>query len=130
MSAIIFQIQSLLILGLMFWGIKNAKNRLLHRKIMFMVVGWDILLILQIELTRNAILKATHSLTNQLFDKLLLNIHISMAITTVVLYFILLYLGQNIFKGNREFVERHRIIGYITVTLRILTFITSFFTVR
>lgn len=130
MSAIIFQIQSLLILGLMFWGIKNAKNRLLHRKIMFMVVGWDILLILQIELTRNAILKATHSLTNQLFDKLLLNIHISMAITTVVLYVILLYLGQNIFKGNRELVERHRIIGYITVTLRILTFITSFFTVR
>ncbi len=130
MSAIIFQIQSLLILGLMFWGIKNAKNRLLHRKIMFVVVGWDILLILQIELTRNAILKATHSLTNQLFDKLLLNIHISMAITTVVLYFILLYLGKNIFKGNREFVERHRIIGYITVTLRILTFITSFFTVR
>lgn len=97
---------------------------------MFVVVGWDILLILQIELTRNAILKATHSLTNQLFDKLLLNIHISMAITTVVLYFILLYLGKNIFKGNREFVERHRIIGYITVTLRILTFITSFFTVR
>lgn len=90
-------------------------------------VLWDILLILQIEFNRGAVVKAVDSMTS-LGDKVMLNIHVSIAITTVILYFVQIYLGRAYLKKHDiTQIARHRVLGYVTITMRILTFITSFF---
>jgi len=122
-SAVFFQIQSGLILTLMLFGVWNHKKRSLHVKTMSTVIAWDILLVLQIELTRSAVAKASQALTNTV----LLNIHVSFAITTVVLYFFMIYTGRKLIKGNISFRKKHKVLGKTVVVLRILTFATSFF---
>lgn len=86
---------------------------------------WDIILILQIELSRSAILKASKALSNTMA----LNIHVSIAVATVLLYGIMVYTGRAMMDGKNEFRKRHRILGYTTFAMRILTFITSFWAV-
>ena len=88
-SAVLFQIQSALILVLMHIGVYivlKKRNAKLHAKIMGSAIIWDILLVLQIELTRGAVAKAIEVPTNPL----ILNIHVGMAITCVVLYLIMI----------------------------------------
>jgi hypothetical protein len=72
-SAMIFQIQSGIILFLMYLGIYFRRARKIHVGLMSVVIIWDIILILQIELTRNAVAKATEAMKNPM----LLNIHIA-----------------------------------------------------
>lgn len=122
MSALIFQIQSTLIVLLMFYGIYHRKNKFKHIKTMKLCIIWDLLLIVQIELTRGAIVKASKALTNPT----ILNVHVSLAIGTVLLYFMMLYTGTKL-KNNVETIRPyHRFLGFTTLTLRLSTFITSF----
>ncbi len=86
---------------------------------------WDILLILQIELTRSAVGKASSALTNPL----ILNVHVALALTSVVLYAFMLYTGLKILKTGNQFRPKHRILGYLTYSMRFLTLVTSFWAV-
>ena len=86
---------------------------------------WDILLILQIELGRGAINKASQAMTNTM----MLNIHVSIAVSTVLLYFALIYTGRKFLKGQTSIRPLHRKLGISAVIMRTLTFITSFFAV-
>lgn len=125
-SATIFQIQSALILLLMHSGvyiILNKRNISLHTKLMGTAIAWDILLVLQIELTRGAVAKAMKAPANPL----ILNIHVAMAITCVLLYFVMIYSGRKIMSGDRSLLKLHRLSGALTLTLRTLVFATSFF---
>jgi len=122
MSAIIFQIQSTLILLLLWVGVINKKNRGLHVKLMSIGIIWDILLVLQIELTRGAIAKASKVVTNEW----LLNFHVTIAVSTVVLYGFMVYFGRKLLKGDNSVRAKHKLLGIITITLRTLTYITSF----
>lgn len=118
MSTIIFQVQSSIILVLFILGYMKAKSNLsLHKRIMLSAVIWDILLILQIEFTRSAIEKATTVTNNSSW----LNIHVSFAILTVIFY------GITIFLALKKRLSQHRNVGKITILLRALTYITSFF---
>lgn len=122
----IMQLQSVLIVALMIYGITRARiNRKLHVKIMSISMIWDVILILQIELSRQAILKATEALKNPI----LLNIHVSIAVTTVVFYVFMVLTGRKVITGNNALVNRHKLLGRITMILRILTLITSFMAV-
>jgi hypothetical protein len=85
---------------------------------------WDVLLILQIELSRSAILKASKALSNPMA----LNIHVSIAVTTVVLYGIMIYTGRKLLRGE-PVRKQHRWLGYTTFCMRVLTFATSFLAV-
>jgi uncharacterized membrane protein len=128
MSQLIFQAQSVIIVGLMFYAVSlvfgKNKNRYKHSKIMKLVIVWDILLILQIEFNRGAIAKASKFMEN----KYLLNIHVSLALATVLLYFIAAYVGKKIMtQGREDLVSKHKILGRLTVILRLSTLITSFF---
>lgn len=128
MSQIIFQAQSILIVILMLYAVSlvfgKNKNRNKHSKLMKLVIVWDILLILQIELTRGAIAKASKYTENAM----LLNIHVSLALATVLLYFVTAFIGKKIMDEKREdLIAKHRLIGRITVLLRLSTLITSFF---
>lgn len=86
---------------------------------------WDVLLILQIELSRSAILKASKALTNTT----LLNIHVSIAVATVILYAFMVYTGRALLNGKNEFRQKHKVLGYTTLAMRLLTFVTSFWAV-
>lgn len=92
---------------------------------MLTVIIWDIFLILQIELNRKAVAKATKMLSNPT----ILNIHVLLAISTVVFYFIMIYTGRKILKKERQWQIWHKRFGLSTVLLRLLTYITSFFVV-
>jgi hypothetical protein len=121
----LMQSQSLLIMILMVVGIVVHRRRSLHVKIMSSLIVWDILLILQVELSRKAILKASKAMTNPA----LLNIHVSIAVSTVLLYFVMIITGRKVLAGDRGVLRLHRRIGYTTFVMRLLTFLTSFLAV-
>lgn len=125
MEAQLMQLQSLCIVVLMIAGIKVHKNRKLHVKMMSVAMTWDLILILQIELSRSAILKASKAVTNAMA----LNIHVTIAVLTVVFYGFMIKSGRAVLSGNTHLRSRHKILGMTTMVLRILTFITSFWAV-
>lgn len=124
-SAVIFQIQSFFIVSLMTFGLIKKSQKMLHAKVMTTAIVWDIILVLQIELTRGAILKAAQMLTNPW----ILNLHVALALTTVLLSLFLLFSGNQLKKGNLTLKNKHRIIGITTYILRLATFGTSFLAV-
>lgn len=126
MSAIIFQIQSTLIVGLMIFGVMKRRQRSLHVKTMVSVIVWDILLVLQIELNRGALAKAVGVAKNYW----LLNFHVSIAVTTVIIYFALIMTGRKILAGNNEIRTNHKKLGFSALILRLITYITSFMIVN
>ena len=119
------QAQSLCILALIIVGIFYRKRRTIHVRIMSFAIIWDVILILQIELSRSAILKASNALTNSNA----LNIHVSIAVSTVILYVMMIYTGRKMLAGQVQFRLKHRFLGYSTLLMRILTFVTSLWAV-
>ena len=117
--------QSLGILLLMFLGIYFRRERLRHVRIMSAAMIWDVILILQIELSRSAIIKASGALSNPKA----LNIHVGIAVTTVVLYGFMIFTGRKMLNGQAQYRPKHRFLGYSTLFMRILTFVTSFWAV-
>ena len=121
-STVIFQIQSFLIMCLLIFGATKSKNRSLHVKMMATGMIWDILLILQIELTRSAIAKASKIITNPM----MLKIHLFFAIGSVILYVLMALSGKKLLSGDNSQLAKHRILGRTTLIFRVMTFITSF----
>jgi uncharacterized membrane protein YozB (DUF420 family) len=126
MSAIIFQTQSFLIVALFIFGAIKHKNRNLHVKTMITGIIWDIVLILQIELTRGAIAKASKVVTN----RAILNFHVSIAVLCVLLYIVMFITGKKLLNGNNDIRDLHKNLGRTTILLRVLVLITSFWTVQ
>ena len=124
-SQVIFQIQSTLILILIYIGLYYRQFPSRHVKIMASAITWDILLVLQIELTRGAIGKASKAMTNPM----LLNFHVTIAVTTILLYFALIYTGRKMLANNYEVQKLHKFLGMTAVILRTATYITSYMVV-
>mgnify|MGYP000109034335 CR=1 FL=1 len=120
-STMIFQVQSILIVSLMLYGVYHRKTRYKHIKIMKTAIIWDLLLVAQIEITRSAILKASRVFENPE----ILNIHVSLAISTVLLYGIVFITGRKLQSGDESIRKFHKPIGILTLTTRIATLITS-----
>jgi hypothetical protein len=109
---------------MMVLGIYWRRNRIRHVRTMSVAMIWDVILILQIELSRSAILKASKALNNPIA----LNVHVSIAVTTVILYGIMIYTGRKLLRGE-PIRKTHRTLGYVTFFMRVLTFATSFLAV-
>ncbi|ATH08397.1 hypothetical protein BIY24_10685 [Halobacteriovorax marinus] len=124
-SAPIFQIQSILILSLMILGVYLRRMRKTHVKIMSTVIIWDLLLILQIEFTRSAILKASKVMTNPT----MLKIHLFFAIGSVILYILMVLSGRKLLSGDISVRPRHKKLGWTTLIFRIMTLVTSYWAV-
>ena len=92
---------------------------------MICVLSWDILLILQIELGRAAVEKAVKALANPW----ILNVHVTLAVSCVVFYILLIFSGRKLLKGDSLYRPRHKFFGWTAFGLRTLTLITSFFAV-
>jgi Na+/H+ antiporter NhaD/arsenite permease-like protein len=125
METRLMQSQSFCIVLIMLVGIIFRRRRQLHVKIMSVAMVWDVILILQIELSRSAILKASNAMSNALA----LNIHVSIAVSTVILYAFMIYTGRKMLKNETKIRPIHKRLGWTTFTMRILTFITSFWAV-
>lgn len=123
MSAVIFQIQSFMIVLLFLLGAANRKNKFKHMRIMKTAIIWDLLLVAQIELTRGAINKASKMFANPI----ILNIHVSLAVGTVLLFGWVFYSGQKLSTGEEGMRKMHKKIGITTLSARIATLITSYF---
>ena len=121
-TAIIFHTQSFLVLALLYYGVYQRKNRDLHVKIMSSAIVWDLILILQIELNRGAIAKASEMAKNPF----ILNFHVFIAVSTVVFYFINVFLGRKILNGDNSKRKLHKIFAVVTLVLRTSTLITSY----
>ena len=121
LTTIIFQAQSFLIVALLIYGVSKNKQRFLHVKIMRSAIIWDLLLVAQIELSRSAINTASKAATNHW----LLNFHISLAVSTVLMYFVMLYTGKQLLNGNEAIRKKHKVLGILRLTLRVSTLITS-----
>ncbi len=124
-SAQFFQIQSFIIIMILTFGISKRKNRAIHMKTMWIAIIWDLLLVLQIELNRGAIFKASKALSNPF----ILNFHVTMAVLCVLGYFFLLYSGKLLNLGDAEKRTWHKRIGFTTYALRLITFVTSYWAV-
>ena len=74
---------------------------------------WDVILILQIELSRSAINKAV-AVGQQ---HTLLSIHLFFAISTVVLYGVMIYSGRKVLTGEAKVLKLHKRFGITTLTL-------------
>ena len=72
---------------------------------MILAIAWDVLLILQIELNRSAIKKASEALQNPM----ILNIHVTLAVLTVVCYAALIIFGKQLMKNNNKNRQKHKI---------------------
>jgi hypothetical protein len=124
-SQVLFQLQSTFILLLMYIGVYYRQFPARHVKFMAITIAWDLILVLQIELSRGAIKKAAHSVVNPTF----LTIHITIAVSTVLLYFGMIYTGRKMLKKDYSVHKLHRLMGRTTVLFRTATYVTSFFVV-
>ena len=122
MSTIIFQTQSILIVALIFFGLKHRKNRFRHIRIMKTAIIWDLLLVAQIELSRGAIAKVSNPFSNSV----ILNVHVTLAISTVALYFLVFLAGRKLQSGEAAIRPVHKYLGMLTVLTRCSTLVTSF----
>jgi hypothetical protein len=109
----------------MTYGLFKRKVRSTHIKVMFGAIIWDILLILQIELSRSAIKKASGLGDNHTA----LLIHLFFAVSTVLLYGVMIYSGRRILKGDTSIRKWHKIGGITTYVFRWLTLLTSYYAV-
>ena len=112
-------------MSLLYVGVYLRKKRSVHIKVQSTAIIWDILLILQIELGRGAIVKASKAMTNTM----MLNVHVSIAVSTVILYLLMIYTGRKLISGEITIRPIHKILGWTTLVMRTLTFITSFWAV-
>lgn len=126
-TALLFQIQSFLIICTMILGIFFIKNKrqTAHVKTMSVAIIWDLLLILQIEFSRSAIATASAMTSNPM----ILNIHVAIAVSCVILYALMVWSGRKVLAGDMNWRSKHRVLGITTLVMRLLTFITSFYAV-
>ena len=120
MSAI-FHLQSFLCLCLLSVGIGLRKQRRLHVPIMSVAIIWDVILVLQVEIFRDAIFKASRFAENSW----LLNVHILLAATTLVTYGFVVYTGRRLLRNDPIVRKYHRWSGRGAFSLRVLTFVTG-----
>ena len=121
-TAVVFQTQSILIYSLMIYGIMKRKNRKIHVPVMSTVLLWDVLLILQIELGRGAVEKASKAVVNPM----ILNIHVTFAVLSVIFYVLLVLTGRKLLKGEEMIRARHRLLAGRHLFLEALLYSLAF----
>ncbi|MBI2520120.1 MAG: hypothetical protein HYV97_06875 [Bdellovibrio sp.] len=130
-SSPFFQIQNALVLAILLWGLKERYHRKRHVVIMTSALLWDLLLVIQIQFARHAIQKAMAAPTNPL----VLNVHVTFALTTGLLYLPIFFMGTKLKKRPLTLTPAtharlrfwHKNIGITAFALRCLTFVSSFF---
>ncbi|MFK8138200.1 MAG: hypothetical protein AB8E15_07570 [Bdellovibrionales bacterium] len=116
----IASIVSFIILCLFIYGRSlHAKNRSQHIKIMKTVIVADTALVLYLALIQRVLVKVNADMS------VLLMVHIFFALSTVLLYWVMMYHGIRAVKGFESSRRLIKPLDRILLPFRILTFLTS-----
>jgi hypothetical protein len=115
---------STVIVLMLFVGLLFRHNRKIHVPLMSLAFGADVILVLAIELNRQAIEKATTHL-----DDGLLMFHVSVSLLTLILYTALTVLGVKLLKGKTEALTWHRRLAPWFLFCRLANYVTSFWVI-
>ncbi|MGE4130922.1 MAG: hypothetical protein AB7F86_04755 [Bdellovibrionales bacterium] len=111
---------SFLILLLFLFGRSlYRKNLTWHIRLMLTAFVADVILILALVFGRQALSKVGPDMST------LLMVHVSIAISTVVLYVLTIRAGYRLYKGDKAARARLKILDKILVTARVFTLVTS-----
>lgn len=112
-------IASFIILVLYLYGRSlRFKNNQLHQKLMLIAFGADLILVVALVFGRQALSKLGVGMSLQL------QIHVPIAVTTIVLYFFTVWAGYQLSRGKPTRTRLYWLDKVLT-TSRILTFVTS-----
>lgn len=108
---------------LMVAGILNLKNRKQHAILMSLAISLDLLLVLVLQIQREAVQTA---ISMKLLP--IQQLHILASSMATVFYFPMIYMGVRNYKGRSSEKEKkwHRRLGYLTFSLRTLGFFLMF----
>lgn len=111
---------SFLGLMLLVLGLALRRDRTKHPPIMVTAFVLDLVLVLYLELTRGAIDRATQLVSQ------LLTVHVSFAVSALVLNIALLVTGYRIYTGKAAGFTTHRRLACAFMACRVATFLTAF----
>ncbi len=113
-------ISSFLILILLFYGRSlRHSNKKKHALIMSLVIGLDLILVLALVFMRNALGQVDTDMHWSLM------VHLPFAVGTLLLYFVALFVGIKLLKGDRSYLGKMRFLDRLIMPGRTLTFLTS-----
>ncbi len=112
---------STLVLVLIFFGVKNHRNRKVHIPIMGLAFLTDLGLVLYIELNRGAVEQTIAGVEG------LLLFHIIVSVLVLALYIALIVLGLQWVKKVPNVGLWHRRLAYFFVIGRLTNYVTSFY---
>lgn len=113
-------IASIIIFLIILYGITKRFDKHTHRKIMLSAFGLDVLLLLYIEFGREAVKQAME------FPSGWLGIHIIFSSLTVVMYILVIYFGNRLFKGDESIRQKHKTMAYTFMIVKSCSLITSY----
>ena len=108
------------ILALLITGVFLRRNRAWHPKIMFTAFVLDVLLVLYIEFTLQAIERVVSE------TGLLLWFHAGVSTTVILLYIAMIVLGRRLLRGDNTIRTLHRNLGIALLVLRSINYVTSY----
>jgi hypothetical protein len=120
---IVMNAANVLILATILYGVKVHARRALHARIMVSCFIADVLMVLIIELTRNAIAQAVETTSG------LMRFHIAVSIAAIVLWIPQILTGRQILRG-KPYLRRHRFQAWAFLLFRSTNVATAFFVSR
>ncbi|MEB3287313.1 MAG: hypothetical protein VKJ04_07405 [Vampirovibrionales bacterium] len=125
----IYHVISTFILALIGIGLWKRRDMKIHVPAMLAAFGLDVMLVLIIEINRQAIETVAASVKTPDAHALLL-FHVSVSLATVILYAVLTYLGFKVLKGNRGLLKLHRNLAAVFLLCRLANYVTSFYVIQ
>jgi hypothetical protein len=114
-----FNAANVVILAALLFGVAVHAKRTLHARIMSTCFVADLLMVLLIELQRNAIKQAMSPASG------LLRFHVAVSVAALVLWVPQILTGRAVLKGKPR-LRRHRIQAWVFLALRSTNVVTAF----
>lgn len=112
-------VANVLVFGLILYGVVQHARRTLHVRVMTVAFCLDILMVLIIELSRNAIEQAVGPTSD------LMKFHVAVSVLALVFWVLQIVTGRQILRGQPKR-PRHRIQAWTFLLLRGANLVTAF----
>lgn len=120
-----FIVLSTLVVLLIFYGLSQRHNRAVHVPVMSAAFAADVVLVLAIELSRQAVEKAvTH------VDNGLLMFHVAVSLLSLVMYIALTLSGRKLLRGEEAVRPLHQKMAGAFLLFRLSNYVTSFWVIN
>ena len=128
MIELLLSAANVLIFGAIIYGVAKHRNAALHTKVMVACMILDFLLLAAVELTQDAIAQAVGTAEGGRTTQatVILTIHITASVLMMVWWFVQLYTGRKILKGERELLPRHARHARMFLVFRFVNLVTAF----